>query len=64
MEVEKVSYQIDWQKFKPGASFFIPCLDSKAAKRTISRTLTRLKYKFVIKVVIEDGVRGVRAWRV
>lgn len=64
MEVEKISYQIDWLKFKPGSSFFIPCLDTAKAKQKIARTLTRLKYDFVLKVVIEDGVQGVRAWRV
>lgn len=64
MEMENISYQIEWRKFKPGSSFFIPCLDAAAAKHKIARTLTRLKYKFVLKVVIEDGVQGVRAWRV
>lgn len=64
MEVEKVSYQIEWGSFKPGTSFFIPCLNAADAKSKIARTLTRLKYKFVLKVVIEDGVRGVRVWRI
>jgi hypothetical protein len=64
MKIENVAYQINWKKFKRGYSFFIPCLDTKTSRKDIERELKRLKYKVVTKVVIEDGVRGVRVWRV
>jgi hypothetical protein len=64
MRVEKVSYQINWQAFKPGASFFIPCLDPAKAIQDITRVTKRLRFKTVTRVVIQEGVQGVRVWRV
>jgi hypothetical protein len=64
MLVEKVSYEINWRNFKKGSSFFIPCLDPPRARIQIADTLRRLKFKAVLKVVIEDGVRGFRVWRI
>ena len=46
-----------------GTSFFIPCLDCKAAKIEIRKETKRLKFKVAMKVVIEEGIRGVRVWR-
>jgi|TARA_R110000796_G_scaffold126727_1_gene241657 hypothetical protein len=63
MEVEKVRYGINWKNFKVGYSFFIPCLDTKESWKHIAAVLKRLKYKTVHKVVIEDGVQGIRVWR-
>jgi len=64
MLVEKVSYQINWKKFKKGYSFFIPCLNSSVAKKELARTIQRFRYKVLMKVVIEEGVRGIRIWRI
>lgn len=64
MKIEKVEYQINWSKFKRGYSFFIPCLDADAAVKVIRKEARRLKYKVTTKVTIEDGVRGIRTWRV
>lgn len=64
MQIDKVNYQINWKKFKKGWSFFIPCLDSGEAKKILLAETKRLKYKVVTKVTIEDGVRGIRIWRV
>jgi hypothetical protein len=64
MKIEKVEYQINWKKFKLGWSFFIPCLDAKAAQKRVKKEVRRFKYKTVSKVTIEEGVRGVRVWRV
>jgi hypothetical protein len=64
MRVEKVRYQINWHAFKPGASFFIPCLDPAKAIQDITRVTKRLKFKIVTRVVIQEGVQGVRVWRV
>jgi hypothetical protein len=64
MLVEKVSYQVNWKKFRKGGSFFIPCLDPPEAKKEIVLTTQRLRYNILTKVVIEEGVRGLRIWRV
>lgn len=64
MLVEKVSYQINWKKFKKGCSFFIPCLNPSAAKKEILVTTDRLRYKILTKVVIEEGIKGLRVWRI
>lgn len=63
MQVEKVSYNIDWKRFKIGTSIFIPCLDIRLAKRQVMQVMNRLKFKVVIKVAIEEGIRGLRIWR-
>jgi hypothetical protein len=63
MLVERVSYQIDWTKFKAGWSFFVPCLHPPSARQVILKETKRLKIKVVTKVVIEGGVQGIRVWR-
>lgn len=63
MLVEKVSYQVNWKKFKKGHSFFIPCLNPDEARKEILCTTNRLRYRVLTKVVIEEGIRGLRIWR-
>jgi hypothetical protein len=64
MQVEKVSYDINWKAFKRGTSFFIPCLDPPRARKEILATTKRLKIKVITKVVIVEGIKGLRVWRV
>ncbi len=64
MQIEKVEYQINWKKFKQGWSFFIPCLKPVEAKQILLAEAKRLKYEVTTKITVEDGVRGVRMWRV
>lgn len=63
MQVEGVTYDINWKAFKRGTSIFIPCLDPSGARREIAVVLERLRTDTVMKPVIEDGVRGLRIWR-
>jgi hypothetical protein len=58
-----VDYQILWSEFKPGTSIFIPAIDTKAAIEAMKKESERLEFQFVHKVVIEDGVQGIRVWR-
>jgi hypothetical protein len=44
-------------------SVFIPCLDPIQAVADIAKVMKRLKVSFVTKVIIQDGVQGVRVWR-
>jgi hypothetical protein len=63
MKIETVTYRIDWSKFRKGYSFFIPCIDHKAARETLAVVTRRLKINTITKVVIMDGVKGLRVWR-
>ena len=63
MQIEGVTYEIDWRKFKKGRSIFLPCLDSKRAKTQLLEVTDRLKLKVLVKVVIVEGIRGLRIWR-
>jgi len=64
MLVEKISYNVNWRNFKVGYSIFIPCLDPDAAKKDILRVTKRLKMEVVFKTVINEGVKGLRIWRI
>ncbi|CAB4195477.1 hypothetical protein UFOVP1295_15 [uncultured Caudovirales phage] len=64
MIVEGVSYQISWRKFRRGTSIFIPCLDGTKAKEEVMVVLKRLRIEVALRVSIEDGIRGLRIWRV
>lgn len=64
MRIETITYNINWAKFRVGYSFFIPCIDCDKAKKTIQRVARKQKINIVMKVVIEEGIRGLRIWRV
>lgn len=64
MRVEGINYQIDWYQFRKGYSFFVPCINHAAAKKTVERVAKRLDLNVEMKVVIEEGVKGLRVWRV
>lgn len=63
MKLEGVNYRINWRKFRRGTSFMIPCLDPKKTKAELEVILKRLDLQVLIKVVIEEGVRGLRVWK-
>ena len=55
---------VEWHKFKPGTSFFIPCVDRTRVQRHIQKEVRRMKIPNVIcKQVVENGVYGLRVWR-
>jgi len=41
----------------------IPCLNPKETREKLEAALKRLKLQVLIKVVIEEGVRGLRVWK-
>ena len=63
MLVEGINYDINWRKFRPGMSIFIPCLDVVRAKEQVIVVTKRLNIKILTKVVIHEGIRGLRIWR-
>lgn len=64
MKIENVRYRLNWAKFRRGNSFFVPCIDSVEAKHEVLRATTRLGIDVVMKITVEDGVKGLRVWRV
>ena len=64
MLVERISYNVNWRNFKTGYSIFSPCLNPDIAKKDILRVTKRLKMEVLFKVVIEEGVKGLRIWRI
>jgi|TARA_R110000868_G_scaffold57830_1_gene178435 hypothetical protein len=63
MKIDGVTYEIDWTEFRIGSSFFIPCVGVTTGKQLIERKMARLGFGVVVKIVIEDGVKGLRVWR-
>lgn len=63
MQIEGVSYDINWKAFKRGTSIFIPCLNPPRTKEDVKTILRRLRIKVVMKLVIEENIRGLRIWR-
>ncbi len=55
---------IHWDKFKPGTSFFVPCLDRTTTERMIKKEARRLGFNVATRQVIEKGVYGLRVWRI
>lgn len=63
MLIEGVQYNLNWAEFTVGSSFFIPCVDAELAEQKLRKKLERLGYAVISKIVIEEGIRGVRIWR-
>jgi hypothetical protein len=64
MVVEGVRYRVNWREFHRGSSVFFPCLDPKLARYALRREMKTRKLKTVNKVTVEDGIMGLRVWRV
>jgi len=43
MQIEGVTYDVNWKAFKKGTDIFIPCLDPKAAKAQLLVVTKRLR---------------------
>jgi len=54
---------IQWEKFKPETSFFVPCIDRALTERFIQTEARRLGLTIICKHVVEKGKYGVRVWR-
>lgn len=63
MKIEGVYYDVNWRAFRKGTSVFFPCLDYKRAEAQLMVVLNRLRIKVLVKPVVEEGIRGLRVWR-
>jgi hypothetical protein len=64
MKIETVTYTVDWSRFRKGYSFFVPCIDHRAAREEIATISKRLDMDTLSKVEIIGGIKGLRVWRV
>lgn len=64
LKILNLTILIPWERFEPGMSIFIPCLDRKVHGKTLEKEAKRLGYEVVWKPVIENGKYGLRLWRI
>jgi len=63
MVIEGVTYEVNWRAFRKGTSLFFPCLDYPRARAQLVVVTKRLRLKVLVKPTIEQGIRGLRVWR-
>jgi len=54
---------VDWGSMVVGASFFIPCINTKGAIKELKRITGEKGWGIDAKVLIENNKLGVRIWR-
>jgi hypothetical protein len=64
MQVLGIPLLIEWDKFHPGTSFFIPCIDRRAVQRFVMQEAQRLRVPIVCKQVVENKIYGLRVWHI
>jgi hypothetical protein len=64
LHVEDVAVEMSWWDFKPGTSFFLPCLNCKKLHNEIEAKAKRAGVSIIKKTVFENKVKGIRVWRV
>jgi len=64
MKIYNLPVLVEWNKFQPGSSFFIPCLDRKEMEKQVLKEAKRLDVNVMCKHVIENNMYGLRVWRV
>lgn len=55
---------LNWDKFGPGTSMFVPCINTTDAIAQLRKIAKGLGYDVVVKVVINYTKLGVRIWRI
>jgi hypothetical protein len=63
MKIAGIDYLLDWDKFRVGQSFFVPCLDTAQAEAEVRAVVKRLNITIFLQETTEEGVRGIRVWR-
>lgn len=59
-----VPIRVLWDKFVPGASIFVPCVNTLECVRQLHEIGTTYDWTLDYRTVIEGGRWGVRVWRV
>lgn len=58
-----VRIYVDWDNFPVSASVFVPCINTSRLQVELAEIAGRLGWKFTSRVRIENGVYGLRFWR-
>lgn len=64
METQGIPIEIQWDLFQIGTSFFVPGVDRDALEQHLREEMRRLNLRVITRRVVENGVLGVRVWRV
>jgi len=64
LEIEGVQVQVEWQKFRIGTSFFLPCIDHDRMTAGIVKRATSRGFRVKIIARVENGMWGIRVWRI
>lgn len=59
-----VPVRVAWDKFVPGSSFFIPCVNTVECVRQVHEASVLHDWTLDVRIAIENGRWGVRFWRV
>lgn len=59
-----VQVVVDWDDMHVGTSVFIPCVNTDKAKEQVKELFREKAWQYLMRVRIEDGRLGVRAWRI
>lgn len=58
-----IDITVNWDAFKVGMSFFIPCIDTDKAQDQVRKVAATKKMEISTQVRIEDKKLGLRVWR-
>ena len=61
---EGIPVQIEWHAMELGYSFFIPAIATDSLIKQVLSEAKKRKFKLVQKEVVENGLFGVRFWRI
>ena len=63
VKLDGAVYDVAWDEFERGDSMFFICLNRSAAEQKLKRIAASLLFEVATQQKIEDGIRGVRMWR-
>lgn len=60
---DRIEFVIPWDDFRIGASVFIPSMNPGDTLRSFKKEADQRAVTYVYRVVVENGVQGLRVWR-
>lgn len=55
---------VDWSRFTPGSSIFVPCLNVELCDKQVSAIAARKKWRISTKIWVDHNRLGLRVWRI
>jgi hypothetical protein len=55
---------VDWLRFRPGSSIFVPCLNLDLCEKQVQRIATRKKMQIKTQICVDHNILGLRVWRI